>query len=60
MFARWSELDYANNKEEERIGFGLNYWPTDRVAFKFDFTNTDDKDANTSSKTLNLGLGYTF
>ncbi len=60
VFFRWSELDYANNKEEERIGFGFNYWPTQQVAFKFDWTNIDDVDANTSSDTLNLGLGYQF
>ncbi len=60
VFARWSELDYANNKEEERIGVGFNYWPTEQVAFKFDFTSIDDTDANTSKDTLNLGLGYQF
>lgn len=60
VFFRWSELDYANNKEEERIGFGFNYWPTKQVAFKFDWTNIDDVDADTSSDTLNLGIGYQF
>lgn len=60
VFFRWSELDYANNKEEERIGFGFNYWPTQQVAFKFDWTNVDDVDANTSSDSLNLGIGYQF
>ncbi len=60
IFARWSELDYGNTKEEERIGAGFNYWPTSQVAFKFDYTNIDDVDANTSTSTLNLGLGYQF
>lgn len=60
IFARWSELDYGDTKEEERIGAGFNYWPTEQVAFKFDYTNVDDVDANTSSNTLNLGLGYQF
>jgi Phosphate-selective porin O and P len=60
VFARWSELDYANNKEEERIGVGINYWPTKQLAFKFDFTNIDDTDADTSTETINLGLGYQF
>lgn len=60
VFARWSELDYANNKEEERISFGFNYWPVQQVAFKFDFTNIEDTDADTSSETLNLGVGYQF
>ncbi len=60
VFARWSDLDYANNKEEERIGAGFNYWPTNRLAFKFDFTNIDDTDADTSTETLNLGIGYQF
>jgi len=48
VFARWSELDYGNTKEEERIGFGINYWPIDQVAFKFDWINIDDVDADTS------------
>ncbi len=60
IFARWSELDYGNTKEEERIGAGFNYWPTSKVAFKFDYTNIDDVDANTTTSTLNLGLGYQF
>ena len=60
VFARWSELDYSNTKEEERIGFGINYWPIDQVAFKFDWINIDDVDANTSANAFNLGLGYEF
>jgi len=60
VFARWSELDYGNTKEEERIGFGINYWPIDQVAFKFDWINIDDVDADTSADTLNLGLAYQF
>jgi outer membrane protein with beta-barrel domain len=60
VFARWSELDYGDTKEEERIGVGFNYWPTEQVAFKFDYTNIDDVDANTTTNTLNLGLGYQF
>ena len=60
VFARWSELDYGNTKEEERIGFGINYWPIDQVAFKFDWINIDDVDADTSADTFNLGLAYQF
>lgn len=60
IFARWSELDYGSTKEEERIGLGFNYWPVQQVAFKFDYTNIDDVDANTTTNTLNLGLGYQF
>jgi Outer membrane protein beta-barrel domain len=60
IFARWSELDYGDTKEEERIGVGMNYWPTEQVSVKFDWTNIDDVDADTSSKTFNLGLGYQF
>jgi len=60
VFARLSELDYGNTKEEERIGFGINYWPVDQVAFKFDWINIDDVDADTSADTFNLGLAYQF
>lgn len=60
VFARWSELDYGNTKEEERIGFGLNYWPIDQVAFKLDWVNVDDIDADTSANSFNLGMGYQF
>ncbi len=60
LFARWSELEYGNTKEEERIKIGFNYWPTEQVAFKFDWTDVDDVDANTSSDSLNLGMGYQF
>jgi hypothetical protein len=60
VFARWSELDYGDTKEEERIGVGFNYWPVEEVAFKFDYSNVDDTDANTTSNSFNLGLGYQF
>ena len=60
FFARWSELDYGDTKEEERIGIGMNYWPTGQVSVKFDWTNIDDVDANTSADTVNLGIGYQF
>lgn len=60
VFVRWSVLDYANNKEEERLGVGFNYWPIEEVAFKFDFTNIDDIDAKTTSNTMNLGMAYQF
>ena len=60
VFARWSELDYGDTKEEERIGVGFNYWPVAEVAFKFDYTNVDDTDANTTTNSFNLGLGYQF
>lgn len=60
VFARWSELDYGNTKKEERIGFGINYWPVDQVAFKFDWINIDDVDADTSANSFNLGLAYQF
>ena len=60
IFARWSELEYGNTKDEERIRAGFNYWPIQQVAFKFDWSNVDDVDANTSSDSLNLGLGYQF
>lgn len=59
-FARWSKMEYGNTNEEERIKAGVNYWPTEQVVFKFDWTNVDDVDANTSSDSLNLGLGYQF
>ena len=60
VFARWSELDYGNTKEEERIGFGINYWPIHQVAFKFDWINIDDVDTDTSANSFNLGFGYEF
>lgn len=60
IFARWSELEYGDTKEEERIRVGFNYWPTNQVSFKFDWTDVDDVDANTSSNSLNLGMGYQF
>jgi phosphate-selective porin O/P len=60
IFARWSELEYGNTREEERIRLGFNYWPTDQVSFKFDWTDVDDVDANTSTNSLNLGMGYQF
>lgn len=60
LFARWSELDYGDTKEEERIGLGLNYWPIEQVVFKFDYTNVDDTDADTTSNSFNLGWGYQF
>ena len=60
VFGRWSKLEYGNTNEEERMKVGLNYWPTEQVVFKFDWTNVDDVDANTSADSLNLGLGYQF
>ena len=60
IFARWSELEYGNTKEEERYRIGINYWPIERVAFKFDWASVDDIDANTYADSLNLGLGFSF
>lgn len=58
LFARWSDLDYGNTKQEEYTVLGLNYWPIDDIVFKFDWQAIDNNGRN--SNRWNLGVGYEF
>ncbi len=63
VFARYEDMDRTAGTarlEEERWVAGVNYWPHPQVAFKLDFQTIEDADANTSTNTLALGIGYQF
>jgi hypothetical protein len=63
IFARYENMDRGTATtalREERWVTGLNYWPHPNLAFKLDFKTIEDDDANTSTETLALGIGYRF
>jgi hypothetical protein len=58
VYVRYNDYEYFNKgalKEVEAIEFGVNYWPTDNVVFKFDYQDVQDSD-----DAINLGFGYQF
>ncbi len=60
IFGRWQQLDLANDREEESVVAGIQWWPVDQVVFKFDYENREDEDANTDQDIYSLGLGFSF
>ena len=66
VFARYGYYDYAKvdvaeakGGEYDEYSVGVNYWPTDNVVLKADFTQTE-KDGGNSNETYNFGVGYSF
>lgn len=61
IFVRWSDMEYTrdNRREEEYLTLGLNYWPIENVAIKFDWTNVD-REGGDAPDSINLGMGYEF
>lgn len=60
FFGRYQQLDLANDREEESFVAGVQWWPVDRVVFKFDYEDRKDEDADTSQDIMSLGLGFSF
>ena len=60
IFGRYQQLDLANDREEQSYVAGIQWWPVDNVAFKFDFEDREDEDANTSQDIYSLGMGFSF
>ena len=60
IFGRWEDIDLANDREEENLVAGIQWWPVDQVVFKFDYTDREDVDADTSQDIYSLGMGFAF
>jgi hypothetical protein len=60
IFGRYQQLDLANDREEESFVVGAQWWPVERVVFKFDYEDRKDEDADTSQDIMSLGLGVSF
>lgn len=63
VFVRNSEYDNAAGNsvdtEIEQVDFGINYWLTENVALKADYSD-EKKEGNTDNDSLNLGVGWSF
>lgn len=60
IFGRYQQLDLANDREEESLVAGIQWWPVEQVVFKFDYEDREDEDANTSQDIYSLGMGFSF
>ncbi len=63
IFARYSQWDLAagtSGSEQEQFDAGLNYWPVERVVFKFDIQQQFGELAGNDNDGFNLGVGYSF
>ncbi len=63
IFARYSQWDLAagtSGSEQEQFDAGLNYWPTERVVFKFDVQQQFGELRGNDNDGFNLGVGYSF
>ncbi len=54
VFIRYSEWNLSDASENDRFETGMNYWPHENIAFKFDWF---DQNADNG---FNLGMGYQF
>ncbi|MDA7888823.1 porin family protein [Akkermansiaceae bacterium] len=65
VFGRYSHYEFsrgamnAKGGEFDEYSIGVNYWPTDNVVIKADFTQSDQK-GGVKNETYNFGLGYSF
>lgn len=65
VFARYSHYDFAKNLlnasggEYDEYSVGVNYWPTDNVVLKADFSQSE-KEGGDNNETYNFGVGYSF
>ncbi|GAA6136031.1 hypothetical protein NBRC116188_28210 [Oceaniserpentilla sp. 4NH20-0058] len=64
VFARYSSYDnLAGNSADTEVNetaFGANYWLAETVVLKLDYNQKDDTASDTTTDTLNLGVGYSF
>ena len=65
IFGRYSHYEYSKGVmnvgggEFDEYSIGLNYWPTENVVIKTDFTQIEQK-GGANNETFNFGLGYSF
>jgi len=62
VFGRYNYYEYAKSnalKEVDEITLGVNFWPTDNVVLKADYTQIDEK-GKSGNETFNFGFGYSF
>lgn len=56
-YSEWNNLEgLSGSQEEERLDYGVNYWLTDTVVLKADYSD----DRNGGNDSLNLGVGWSF
>ncbi|WIO75106.1 porin [Porticoccaceae bacterium LTM1] len=56
-YSEWNNLEgLSGSQESERLDYGVNYWLTDTVVLKADYSD----DRNGGNDSLNLGLGWSF
>ncbi len=64
IYGRYQDVDAARSQDQfTQNEVGVNYWPTDRVVFKFDFRQRDhnlSSEAGRDFEGFDLGLGYQF
>ncbi len=56
IFARWSQLE-AQRLDTNIYDVGFNFWPTQNVVFKADYTRIED---STDEDLINVGVGFQF
>lgn len=63
VFVRQNEYDnFAGNSadtEVKQTDYGINYWLTDTVVIKADYSD-EDKQGSSDNDSVNLGLGWSF
>jgi hypothetical protein len=64
IFARYSEWDNeagnSDNTEVEQWDYGVNYWLTERVVLKADYSEQVVPAGKVGSDAFNLGVGWSF
>jgi outer membrane murein-binding lipoprotein Lpp len=56
FFTRWSKLE-AEKLDSNVYDVGMNYWPTENVVFKADYTRIDEA---VDQDFINFGVGFQF
>jgi len=64
IYGRYQDVDAARAQDQfTQNEFGVNYWPTDNVVFKFDFRQREHNLASEAGRDFDgfdIGLGYQF
>ncbi len=64
LFVRYSEFNnkdgISTSTETEVWDFGINYWLTENVVLKADYTDFVSESSGTDKDALNLGVGWSF
>lgn len=58
FFVRQSAWSQTDGVEAEQTDFGVNFYPYEKIVFKFDYQMQNDDAGNTDG--FNIGMGYQF